>query len=131
MVAGMSTRTLRTPPQALIFVFGAITGALIAMAMWLMLIPHDPTPPMFPHQDKVMHFIAFGMITGPAALILPLRYLGFILSAVITLAAGVEYVQTISALGRQGDILDFLAGGLGAIVAAGVGRWIVVKFFPA
>ena len=131
MLVIMTTQALRTPPQALIFVFGALSGALITLAMWGMLIPHDPTPPMFPHQDKVFHFVAFGMITGPAALILPLRYLGYVVASTITLAGGVELIQSASNLGRQADVFDFIAGALGAIVAAFVGRMIVTQFFRA
>ncbi|MBB34400.1 MAG: hypothetical protein CME88_12270 [Hirschia sp.] len=127
----MMTRTDRTPPQAIIFLFGALSGALIAVAMWGMLIPQDPTPHMFPNQDKLLHFLAFAAMAGPASLILPVRYLGFMLSAVITVAGGVEIIQAVTNIGRQGDVMDFLAGAFGAVVACAIGRFIVTRFFPA
>ena len=70
----MMTRTDRTPPQAIIFLFGALSGALIAVAMWGMLIPQDPTPHMFPNQDKLLHFLDK---FGPAASLIRTMRVGF------------------------------------------------------
>ena len=125
------THTTNRPPLALIYAFGVLTGALIAFAMWGMLVPSDPTPHMFPQQDKLLHFIAFGVMAGPAALVLPARFVGFMLAAIVTLAGGVEVIQAVSNMGRQGDIADFLASALGAVVACFVGRMIVKSFFAA
>ena len=120
--------TGRFPPQTLIWLFGGLTGALVTILCHLMLLPSDPTPQLFPQQDKVAHFIAFGAITGPGILILPRRYMGFIAGIAITLAAGVEIVQGVSGTSRQASIPDFIAGVIGVAVACWIGRWIVRRF---
>lgn len=116
------------PGQILVFAMGALCGALIAFFTWAMLTPVDPGPQWFPQIDKLKHFVAFGMIAGPGALILPTRYVGFVLMTAIVLAGGVEVAQEVSGLGRQGSVPDFIAGAVGA----GVACWIaprIARFF--
>ncbi len=121
----------RYPNQTLVFAMGAVCGALIAFFMWAMLLPVDPSPQMFPQADKLKHFVAFGLMAGPGALILPRRYLGFVLMSSIFMAGGVEIVQHVSNLGRQGSVADFVAGAIGACVACWIGPKIVSRLTSA
>ncbi|WP_382167270.1 hypothetical protein [Hirschia litorea] len=114
----MSSQTL---PQFLLFAAGTVFGGLVAFFTWGMLSPGDPSaaflPTIVPHQDKFLHFIAFGMMAFPAGIVLPRRYLGFVLMSLVALAAGMEFAQDASRLGRQSSWVDFLASSLGALVA--------------
>lgn len=108
-------------PQILLFGAGMVFGGLIALFTWGMLRQDDPASSLFwfelPHQDKILHFVAFGMMAVPAGLVLPRRYLGFIFMCMTALAAGMEIAQEASNMGRTGSVYDFIASTLGALVA--------------
>lgn len=111
----------QTLPQFLLFAAGTVFGGLVAFFTWGMLTPGDPSqsflPFNLPYQDKILHFVAFGMMAVPAGIVLPRRYLGFICMSLIALAGGMELAQEASGLGREGSMKDFIASGLGAGLA--------------
>lgn len=103
---------------------GVCSGLGMALAAWLLIAPDIGPPPAFPFQDKVFHFIAFACLTGPAALVLPGRYLWFWLAHMLALGAGIEVVQQLGEEGRSGSVWDFLADTAGVAAAVPVARWI-------
>ncbi len=111
----------QTLPQILLFAAGTVFGGLVAFFTWGMLSPGDPSqsflPIFMPHQDKFLHFVAFGMMAFPAGIVLPRRYLGFVLMSLIALAAGMEFAQAASNTGRQSSWIDFWASSIGALSA--------------
>lgn len=96
----------------------------MALAAWLLISPHVGPPPRFPFQDKVFHAICFGVLTGPAVLALPRRYLGFWVAHMLALGAGIEVVQQLDGEGRSGDIIDFLADAVGVGLAVTIALMI-------
>lgn len=103
---------------------GVCSGLGMALAAWLLMAPDVGPPPTFPYQDKVFHLVAFGCLTGPAALALPRRYLGFWLAHMVALAAGIEVVQELAGDGRTGSVADFLADIVGIAAAFALARAI-------
>jgi hypothetical protein len=114
----------RIGPEAVWVGLGVCSGLGMALAAWLLIAPNVGPPPAFPYQDKVFHFVAFGCLTGPAALVLPRRYLGFWLGHMMALGAGVEVVQELAGDGRSGSVWDFLADAAGVIAAVALARLI-------
>ena len=117
----MSDKILsKLPPYTLILVTGLVV-------CWLTLVPR-PLPEtdikLFPHADKVAHFILFGAFA--AAVFIDLwRSSGrsgksiaivAVVSAII-FGGVVELLQGVMALGRSGDVWDFVADAVGACVA--------------
>jgi hypothetical protein len=121
-------RPLAPVTLGLWIILGLGSGLAMALAAWLLIAPEPGPPPAFPYQDKLYHFIAFGCLTGPAALILPGRYLWFWLAHMLALGAGIEVVQELGGQGRSGSILDFLADAAGIAAAVVVARWIRGRF---
>jgi hypothetical protein len=90
--------------------FGAV---LITMAMAIL-----PQPPQIPGQpsDKVLHIIAFAVLTLLARLAYPATKRLRLFASLAVLGALIELVQTIPALHRDARILDWLAD-CGAVAA--------------
>ena len=123
-------RLLSNPPQFLLALAGLATGVFIAFFCWAMLVPLGDTPPLFPFEDKVKHFVAFGLMAGPAALMFSRHQLIFVFTTMATLAAGIEIAQGASGLGREPSFWDFIAGAAGAACACYIGDR-VRKLFSA
>jgi VanZ family protein len=119
-------------PQIGLFAAGTVFGGLVAFFTWGMLTPSDPSmsflPFRLPYHDKIMHFVAFGMMVVPAGLVLPRRYLSFVLMSMVALAAGMEFAQEVSSVGRTGSIKDFIASVMGG-GAAVLCVWALKKWF--
>ncbi|AOL93014.1 hypothetical protein [Porphyrobacter sp. LM 6] len=77
-----------------------------------------PQPPALPGtlSDKVLHVIAFAVLTLLAALAYPERRLGEVFLAMAALGALIEVVQLIPHLGRDAEWADWLAD-CGAVLA--------------
>lgn len=114
------------------------TVIVIALIMYLTLLPRplgEEDYFLFPHADKVVHFLMFGGLTGTVIYDrwrfgFPLNWSGALITAIAAalLGVGVELLQTTMGLGRSGnDIADMSANALGAFFAVGVCRllhWI-------
>jgi hypothetical protein len=107
---------------------GVLSGLAMALAAYLLIAPDVGPPPVFPFQDKIFHAVAFAALTGPAVLVLPRRYVGFWVTHMIALGAGIEIVQSLGDTERSGSVLDFLADLVGILVALGLGRAIRSRF---
>src|SRR5690349_5174371 len=94
-------------------VLGACSGCAMAYAAYVLISPTVGPPPLFPYQDKVFHGVCFAALTGPAALVLPRRYLWFWLAHMVLLGIGIEVVQAKWIPERTGSVLDFLADAVG------------------
>ena len=108
--------------------FGIASGLAMALAAWLLIAPTPGPPPVIPFQDKIFHVVAFAALTGPGVLALPARYLWFWVAHMVALGAGIEIVQSMMGAGRQGDVVDFIADGLGITLAVAIGRWMRRRF---
>lgn len=115
---------------ALWIALGIISGFGMAVAAWLLIAPEPGPPPAIPFQDKIFHIVAFGCLTGPAALVLPQRYLWFWAAHMAALGAGVEFVQGRMGEGRTADPIDFLADAIGIILAVLIARFIRGRVVP-
>ena len=105
-------------------VLGACSGGAMAYAAYVLISPTVGPPPLFPFQDKVFHAVCFAALTGPAALVLPRRYLWFWLAHMVLLGAGIEVVQAKWIPEREGSVFDFLADAVGIAAAVWIGRWL-------
>jgi len=103
-------------------VLGACSGGAMAYAAYVLISPTVGPPPLFPYQDKVFHAVCFGALTGPAALVLPKRYLWIWIAHMVLLGIGIEVVQAKWIPERTGSVLDFLADAVGIALAVWIGR---------
>jgi hypothetical protein len=123
--SGLNTERARVAAQVLL---GAVSGAGMALAAFLLIAPDVSPAPLFPFQDKAYHAVAFGCLTGPAVLVLPRRYQLFWLAHMLMLGGGIEIAQVFGANGRSGSVGDFLADAVGIGAAMGIGRAIRALF---
>ncbi|MBU1003768.1 MAG: VanZ family protein [Proteobacteria bacterium] len=101
----------------------ALWAASLVAVAWLSLTPGAETPPLFPHQDKLLHFLAYAWLA-----LLPLR--GFATrnaaftgaGAMIFFGAALEVAQAFVPL-RQPSLADLLANSAGV----GFGMWLGVR----
>jgi hypothetical protein len=80
------------------------TAITVAIVMALL-----PNPPMVPASDKTQHMAAFGVLTVLSALAYPAARLYRIGERLSFLGAMIEVAQSIPALHRDCDILDWVA----------------------
>jgi hypothetical protein len=116
--------TLLTPGFLAQLVLGACSGGAMAYAAYVLILPTVGPPPLFPYQDKVFHAVCFAALTGPAALVLPTRYLWFWMAHMVLLGVGIELVQAKWIPERAGSVTDFLADAVGIAAAVWIGRSI-------
>ena len=92
-----------------------IIGVSIAA---LTLLPIDLPLSSVPGSDKVHHFIAFGALTFPCALIYQ-HAIRWILPFALIFGVLIELIQPY--VGRHGEIADFYADALGALLGLMMG----------
>jgi len=73
------------------------------------LIPTTPTPPPFPHIDKIQHLAIFTMLAVLARLGFPDAPARLVFERLAFLGAGIEVLQTIPLIERSSDVIDWLA----------------------
>jgi hypothetical protein len=113
---------LITPGFLAQLVLGACSGGAMAYAAYVLISPTVGPPPLFPYQDKVFHAVCFAALTGPAAMVLPRRYLWFWIAHMVLLGLGIEVVQARWIPERAGSATDFLADAVGIAAAVWLGR---------
>lgn len=112
---------------------GIFSLAVFIAILWLTLAPH-PLPEteilLFPHFDKVVHALMFGGQVFALFFDRALwqlrkndnesRYIGcenlWVALSVVVFGGCIELLQTFMALGRGGDVFDFLADIIGVVV---------------
>ncbi len=77
--------------------------------------------------DKFLHFIAYGSLAGLGGIAWPEQRLRFTFIAVLFWGLGIELLQAIMPLGRQGSLYDGLANGGGALCAC-LGLYALSRF---
>jgi len=70
-----------------------------------------------PNSDKLMHFLAYGVLAGLTRLGWPRLWGGWIVIGFILLGVGLELGQYLMAQGRTASIADAFANSVGAILA--------------
>jgi uncharacterized membrane protein YcjF (UPF0283 family) len=95
--------------RLLVFAFWAALVFAFVMAVL-------PKPPQLPGQpsDKIQHILAFTVLAGLAAAAHPRASLPKILLLLSAFGAMIEVVQTIPALHRDGDWIDWAADTIAA-----------------
>lgn len=102
---------------------------LLALAWmgWIFYLSHQPTlgfPPLFPHQDKLMHFTAYAVLGGflLGALAVPPSGHGarqvLLATIVASLYGASDEIHQAFVPGRNPDVIDWLADTAGALTAA-------------
>lgn len=87
-----------------------------------------PKPPQLPGEpsDKIQHILAFTVLAGLAAAAYPRTDLIKILLLLSAFGALIEFVQTVPALNRDGDWIDWVADTIAAAIVLGAAallRW--------
>jgi len=112
-------------------------GVAVAAQLWgLYRVAGPPSPPWFPHADKLEHAVGFALPVALVVLALGLRRLSrgresarrALVGVVAVFAAHAvvsELVQHTFYTGRTGDPLDVLADGVGTAVGALVGSAVL------
>ena len=112
----MPSLTDRRFPRATKALF--VAAAVFALVMALL-----PQPPYTPTQnlgDKVQHIIGFATLATLAALAWPRAPRLLVIERLSFFGALIEVAQSIPALGRDCDILDWVADTLAVIVVIGL-----------
>ena len=100
-----------------------IFGVTIA---WGTLMPLKELPPV-PGTDKIQHLIAFGVFVLPVSLLLPARsWLIFIIAVVY--GGLIEIIQP--HVNRHGELGDFFANTVGALIGVLISRLILARLKP-
>lgn len=93
-----------------------------ALLVFLLWSPPTDSPPLFPHDDKVFHALAFSGIGGSWWWATGRPRLVWIFG--ITMAVSTEVVQGLLPWPRSMDPLDMLADTVGVGIGLFAGRWI-------
>jgi VanZ family protein len=89
----------------------------LVFAVTMATLPHPPHTPLDPFGDKVEHMTAFAVMSVLAAIGYPAMRLPRIGERLSFLGALIEVVQSIPALHRDCDILDWIADTIAITVA--------------
>ena len=103
--------------------------AFAASAVFAVVMASLPQPPELPGQpsDKLLHIIAFAVLTLLARLAYPRAKAWQIIIGLGALGAGIEAIQAIPALGRYASLSDWLADVLAisaVLSVVAVSKWI-------
>ncbi|TVV74104.1 hypothetical protein [Sphingomonas solaris] len=101
-------------PRLRIVALAAFYGAML-FAVVMATLPHPPAVPGDP-VDKVQHIAAFSVMALLAALAYPHARLARIVERLSFLGAMIELVQSIPALHRDCDIMDWVADTAAVVV---------------
>lgn len=89
----------------------------LAIIVYLLL---DPTPPVNSlqfHSDKLLHFLAFGGLTGWFAGLLERRAWPFLAIGMLGFGLATELIQSAMRMGRLAELGDFAADAAGVLIA--------------
>jgi len=79
------------------------------------------------HLDKVLHLIAYGVLTSGMVFALPKRALPHIFAFCFGVGVILEIMQGTFAIGRTASIFDAIANGAGALIIIFLWMWIWPK----
>ncbi len=102
---------------------------------WMSLIfylshqPAGPVEPLFPHQDKVFHFIAYFVLATFLCVALKRRHYSLFIAVIIAAIYGIsDEIHQGFIPGRDVSLLDWLADFAGALAGWGVCHAIFTRF---
>lgn len=105
----------RVPRATKVLFFAAAVFALV-----MALLPQPPYTPTQNLGDKVQHIIGFATLAALAALAWPRAPRLLVIERLSFFGAFIEVAQAIPALGRDCDILDWVADTLAVVVVIGL-----------
>ena len=105
----------------LAFFAAAILSTVTALS------PPPPFEPSFPYADKLQHFVIFAVLASLALFGFPRAPRRLIVERLSFLGAAIEVLQSIPALHRDCDVLDWATDTL----AAGIAVLLLVRLVPA
>lgn len=111
--------TLLQRPRALLLARAAFFGAAL-IALVLALLPQPPYVPTESFGDKINHMIGFATLAGLAALAWPQSPPLQRIERLSFFGAFIEVAQSIPVLGRDCEILDWVADTVAVIVVTGL-----------
>ncbi|MDO8350723.1 MAG: VanZ family protein [Gallionella sp.] len=89
---------------------------LVALVVYLSLVPHPPEPLSFEHVDKLEHTFAYAMLSFWFCQSYSLAKSRIVvIAALVSMGIGLEFVQDWSGY-RMFDVLDMLANSLGVLI---------------
>gem|GEM_PF-3564739 len=105
--------------------------ALITVCLYLILLTYLSLVPVVPGEpdvsDKLLHFIAYGGLTGLAAAAWPRLKIIYLFFGVSFVGALLEFGQGVLNIGRMASFADQIANMSGAALALAI--WIIIVFF--
>lgn len=102
----------------------ALAVGYTGFLLFLLWSPPADTPPLFPHDDKVFHALAFSGVG--ASWWWATHRLRVVVAVGVVMAIGSETVQSVLPWPRSMDPLDMLAD----IVGVAAGLWVARQRFP-
>lgn len=78
-----------------------------------------PVGPPGQYADKIEHFVCFYLLTGAALLAYPRLKAAWLVAIAAACGAGVEALQSLPAIGRDAEFLDWVADMVGVFAALG------------
>ena len=113
------TRLLDPRTFRLAFYLFALAATISALA------PSVPFEPSFAYEDKVKHFAVFVLLTGLAWFGFPEAPRRLIVERLSFLGAGIEVLQSIPALHRDCDVLDWATDTVAVVIAVLLLAWVM------
>jgi VanZ family protein len=99
--------------------FPFLFWAALVFAFVMAVLPQPPQLPGDP-SDKIQHIVAFAVLAALAGAAYPRTALLRILAGLSAFGAVIEIVQTVPALHRDGDYIDWIADTLAAAAVLGM-----------
>ena len=90
----------------------------LAVVIGITTLAPIPSEPRLPSNDKFMHYIAFAVLVLPCAILTP-RLLILIAPAALIYGGLIEMIQPY--VGRERELLDFVADGIGILCGGAAG----------
>ena len=107
------------------WIFGVM---LVIAATVVCLVPDHELPASFELNDKVSHLVGHGTLAAYFTGLVPRRHWWKIFVYLLMFGAAIEVAQYYMHVGREGDVRDVLANGIGVLLGLlagllGVSRW--------
>ena len=98
----------------------AAFAAVVLLSFAVLFTPNTPSEQSIPHLDKVIHATLFGLLAATTWWRFAAHRAGLV--AVVLYAAASELIQWQLIPGRDGDVRDFAADAVGALLG-----WLAVR----
>lgn len=99
--------------------------AVVLFSVVMALLPKPPQMPIDRFGDKVNHILAFATMAGLASLAFPKASPLRVIERLSFLGAMIEVMQSIPALHRQCDVVDWIADTMAVLVVTGLAALVV------